>query len=411
VVAAFTAVALVTGMLSLAGAGTAGACEDQQINLPGTARGYVVADDGQYLDGIVTNDTSQSVVPGRVKITWTGKHGRSVDEWICSGPIAPGEWGAFHTEWPKCVPATWTPEVTGYASPADENDKPLPLTVTNGSEATTDDAGARTYTVTVTNPNAFPVSCLDVQAIERDAGSGDFVDTLDTCGAPDSLGAGASADFDVTGASPWDAPLTTDIRVSALEQPTLTMSADTTTPASGAPVTFQIDLSKADGSAATGDRTIKLFWSANGEDWNDYRCYDTDSGHVTALVVPCKAKYFKAVYWGSGDLGSAQSNAIFVAPQALPDAPSAPGVVRRHRAFRVHGRIGAGKAGTGKQVTIVAERKSGSKWIKSASVKTTADTSGGYTKSVKLSSAGTYRIRAYRTGVGYSSYRSLRVTK
>ena len=411
VVAAFTAVALVTGLLSLAGAGTAGACEDQQIKLPGTARGYLVPEDGRYLDGIVTNDTSQSVVPGRVKITWSDKNRHNIEEWVCSGPIAPGEWAAFHAEWPRCVPATWTPVVTGYASPTDEDDKPLSLTVTNISDPTTDDAGLRTYTVTVTNPNDFAVSGIDVNAIERDAATGDFVDTPDSCGAPDSIGAGASAQFDVRGSSPWDGVLAADIRVSALEQPTLTLSADTTAPAAGTPVTFQLDLTQADGAAATGGRTLKLFASRNGEDWNDYRCYDTDSGHVTAVVTPCKPTYFKAVYWGGDDLGWAQSDVIFVSPQPTPSAPSAPGVVHRHRAFRVHGRIGAGKANAGRQVTILAERKSGSKWVASANVKTTADSSGGYTKSVKLSSAGTYRIRAFRAGVGYSSYRSLRVTK
>jgi hypothetical protein len=397
---------LLVGTMSLTGMGTAGACEEQ-IQLPAIARGYD-AGDARYLDGIVTNDTSETVVPAYVKVSWAEGTKKS-DVWICSGPIKPGEWTAFHADWPCGVPSTWTPIVTGYASPSDADDKPLALTVDSIGAAVAGDAGERTFDVTVTNNNAVPVSNLNVVGIERDASSSEFVDALDSCGAPCELAVGESATFDVTGYSPWEAGTTPDLYVTALEQPTITLGASTTSPAYGSPVTFTLSLKFADGSPAIGGRTLKLFSSHDGERWCDYRPYDTDTGTAVALATPGKPTYYKAIYWGGDDLGFAESDVIFVKPQVAVTKPVVPASVRRRHAFRVSGRMCAGdKSGT-KPVVISVERKRGSRWVKATTGTANADSAGRYKKSVKLSSAGTYRIRAYRVGVGYTRYSSLKV--
>ena len=408
--AALMAMVLVVGTMSLTGIGTAGACEDLQIKLPAVARGYDAGDDGRYLDGVVTNDTTSTVVPSYVKISWAESTKHQVEEWICSGPVKPGEYATFHMEWPCGVPATWTPVVTGYASPSDADDKPLEVTIDGVGPASTDDAGVRTYSVTVTNNNEVPVSDFQVTGVERDATSAAFVDALDSC-PPDALDPGESATFDVTGNSPWDAELTTDIHVAALEQPNITLVADTTAPDYGSPVTFTLSLTHSDGTPALGDRTLKLFVSRDGEDWCDYKCVDTDTGTAIAFSTPDRPTYYKAVYWGGDDLGYAESDVIEVTPNVSKTTPQAPSSVRAHKPFFVRGRMCAGATSGTKPVVLITERKKGSKWVKTASTTANADSAGRYKKSVKVSSAGTYRIRAYRAGVGYTAYKSLRVRK
>jgi hypothetical protein len=409
-VTGFVVLTLAAGMMSLTGIGTVGACEEQ-VQLPAIARGYDAGGDGRYLDGMVTNDTTQTLVPACVKITWAESTTRKSEIWICSGPIKPGEWAAFHAEWPCGVPSTWTPEVAGYASPSDAGDKLLSLTVDSLDAPVVGEDGARTYQVTVTNNNAVPVSSVDVVGVERDATSTAFVDALDSCGPPDTLATGESATFEVTGCSPWDAATTPDIRVTALEQPTITLAANTTTPTYGSPVTFTLSLKFADGSPAVGGRTLKLFSSADGKRWCDYRPYETNTGTAVALSTPMRPTYYKAVYWGGDDLGWAQSDVILITPHVAATKPSAPESVRARRAFWVRGRMCAGARSAGKPIVIIAERKRGSHWVKSATAIAKPDSAGRYKKSVKLSSKGTYRIRAYRAGVGYTRYSLLKVKK
>ena len=410
-VAAITAVALVSGMVSLTGVGTAGACEELLVEVPGAAHSYNTAEGCRFVDGIVTNDSTVTLTPAKVKITWAENSHKSIDEWICGGPLAPGQWSAFHLDRPCGVPATWTPIVQGYALPSDPDAKPLAVTIGDVSAPTTDDAGVRSYTVTIKNDNPVAVSSFDVQAIERSVGTTAVVDTLDGCGLPDSLGAGESAQFTLSGSAPWDGALTTDIRITALERPSLALSASTMSPVYGSAVTFSLDLTRADGSAATGCRTLKLFASTDGEEWCDYTCYDTETGSATAVVVPDNPLYFKAIYWGGDDLGFAESDVIYVTPQVVAGAPIVPTKVKARHGFKVWGRISAGARSTANGVTIVVERKRGAAWLKHQWVKATADGTGRYSKTVKLATTGMYRIRAFRAGVGYTPYKSVKVTK
>ncbi|MDR3686178.1 MAG: hypothetical protein P4L93_04385 [Coriobacteriia bacterium] len=408
--AVLMAMVLVVVMMSLTGIGTAGACEDLQIKLPAVARGYDAGEDGRYLDGIVTNNTTATVVPNYVKISWAESTKRQDEEWICSGPIKPGEYAAFHLDWPCGVPATWTPVVTGYASPSDADDKPLAVTVDSIGPATVDGSGVRTYSVTVTNNNAVPMSDFNVTGIERDASSTAFVDTLDSC-PPDSLDPGESSTFDVTGSSPWGTALKPDVDVSGLEQSNIELTADTTTPDYGSPVTFTLSLTQADGTPALGDRTLKLLVSADGDNWCDYKCVDTNTGTAITLSTPDRPTYYKAVYEGGDDLGYSESDPIQVTPNVLKTTPDLPSSVRARKPFFVRGRMCAGATSGTKPVVLITERRHGSKWVKTASTTANTDSAGRYRKSVKLSSAGTYRIRAYRAGVGYTAYKSLKVRK
>jgi hypothetical protein len=188
------------------------------------------------------------------------------------------------------------------------------------------------------------------------------------------------------------------------------MSADTTTPVVGSPVTFTIDLAHGDGSPVTGAQTVKLL-AKSGECWREVDSFDAETGSVQAVVTPNRPTSFKAVFEGDGSLGEARSQTVVVTPQTIDGAPVAPGKVKARHAFKVRGRIDGGADSAGKPVTVIAERKSGSHWSKAASLKTKADSQGRYSASIKLSSAGTYRIRAYRAGVGYSHSKSLQVTK
>jgi hypothetical protein len=401
--------ALVIGTMSLTGAGTAGACEELQVKVSATARGYD-AGDARYLDGIVTNDTTQTLMPTYVKVGWVEDARRTSDEWICSAPLKPGEWTAFHADWPCGIPTTWTPVVSGYAWPSDAEDKMLELTVDSIGPASVGENGSRTYPVRVTNNNSVPVSSLQAVGVERDASTADFVDALVSC-EPDALAVGQSATFDVTGLAPWGNVVSADLHVSALEKPTITLAASTTSPSYGSPVTFTLSLSHADGSAAVGCRTLKLFSSTDGEEWCDYTCYDTGTGTAVGIVTPDAPTYYKAVYWGGDDLGCAESDVVFVTPQVTATTPSVPASVRARRSFKVSGRMSAGAKSKGKPVVIITQRMRGSKVVGSSRVTATADSAGRYKKSVKLTSAGTYRIRAYRAGVGYTRYKTLKVKK
>jgi hypothetical protein len=117
------------------------------------------------------------------------------------------------------------------------------------------------------------------------------------------------------------------------------------------------------------------------------------------------------VYWGGEDLGWTESAVLFAEPKVAITAPYAPSVVHPRRYFAVSGRLNAGLTSAGKSVTLRVDRKSGSRWVNKVKVTLKPDLAGRYKRAVKLSTTGTYRIRAYRPGVGYSPYKTLKVKK
>jgi hypothetical protein len=358
----------------------------------------------------MTNDASVSVVPDRVKIGWDQDAERIDEVWIGGRPLAPGDWTAFHSRWPEDVPTTWTPVFQGLADANGATDHSLALTLGPISEASPTDTFGRTYTANVTNGNSFAVSSLSVIGVERDADTDAFIDTLDAC-APDSIGPGETAEVTFTGMSEWDGTATPDVRVFALEHPTITLSADTLAPYYGSPITFQINLKHSDGTPATGDRTLKIYWSSDGDNWDSYEHYPSTTGSATGQLVPSAPTYYKAVYWGGDDLGWTESAVLFARPRVAITTPYAPPVVRSRKYFSVSGRLSAGLGSLGKPVTLRVDRKSGSRWVNKVKTTVKPDLAGRYKKAVRLSTTGTYRIRAYRPGVGYSPYKSFKVKK
>jgi hypothetical protein len=100
---------------------------------------------------------------------------------------------------------------------------------------------------------------------------------------------------------------------------------------------------------------------------------------------------------------------MLVTPRVANGSPVAPAHVHARRPFAVRGRIGAGAGSSSRRVTIHAEKKVGRRWVRKVKLATTADANGAYRKSLKLTSRGTWRVRAYRSGVGYSKFRTVKV--
>jgi hypothetical protein len=239
----------------------------------------------------------------------------------------------------------------------------------------------------------------------------DFVDTLFSWDIPDSLAPGADAYVRVRGKAPAIGTPVPEMRFTALEQPTITLTPNTLTPVYGTPITFRIDLKRSNGSPATGWRTLKIYHSYDGEnwEWDGYFHQETDTGSVTTQLTPDRPTYYRAVYWGGDDLSEVQGPWMLATPRLAVGAPSTPGSVRAKKLFSVSGLIGAGVKSSGKPVTIYAEKKIGRRWVRKLKVTTAANANGAYKRTLKLTSRGTWRIRAYRSGVGYSKYRTVRV--
>lgn len=409
---ALTGVALVVGLVPLAGAGIAGACEDEEmLSLAVEARTYDGLDGDRYVDGVITNDTSVTVSPNKVKLSFAEDPAKTCDQWIGVGSLAPGEWATFHMDWPCSTPDTWTPSAVEALGWPDDSPARLELTLDNVSVPTTDSNGLRSYTLTVTNPNPFPVADVRVDGRENDDGTGDLVDVLYKC-CPPEIGPGATASFNVVGLSPASAPLDEPvIQVTGLEKPTVTLTADTVSPVYGSPVTFTIEVRHYDGTLATGDRMLKLYSSPDGDDWS-YRYFNTTTGRVLVTAWPDQPTYYKARHYGPNNgLADAYSAKMLVTPKVAAAAPYVPAKVEVRQTFKVKGRLSAGAKSAGKPIKIIAQRKSGSRWVKVGTYKPATDARGNYYKSLKLKKTGKYRIRAYRSGVGYTPYRSVRVIR
>lgn len=408
--AAVTAALFVASIAPLAAPAAAGACEENQIAIAAIARGYD-SPYGRFLDGVVTNDSSVTVTVDRVDIAWAEDADRVDQEWVGCALLAPGEWTTFHDCWPDEVPATWTPNPHGVAYPAgDDAVAPLALQL-DGVTGPVDDEGIRVYTATVTNTATFTVSDVDLVGRELDATSSAFVDSLFSWDMPDSIAPGASVEIPVRGKSPWDGELSAEMRFTALEQPVITLTPSTLQPFYGSPVAMQIDLRHEDGSPVLGEQTVKIFRSIDGQEWRDYKCYETDSGSVSAFVTPERPTYYKAVFWGGDGLGCAESDVVRIEPKVAAIAPTVPSLVHAARPFPVRGRMCAGAKSDGKRVVVFAEKRVGGSWKRRSSFSASANAAGSYRVSVKLASGGTWRIRAFRSGAGYSPYRKLSVRR
>ncbi len=388
------------------------ACEEATVTIPAEARGYLYNPDPRtnlrFVDGMITNDSSVTVKVDKVRVSWAEDADKTSDIWVGCQFLAPNQWTTFHESWPCGIETTWTVDsATAYAYKQTGTTGAINLKLRGVSSPYLED-GMRVYNVSVTNTSSVTVSGVDLVGREMDGGT--FVDTLFSWDLPDEIAPGEDAYLTVRGKAPWPGTPTAEMRFTAVEKSTITLSPDTLAPLYGTPVTFRIELRRADGSLATGGRTLKIYHSYDGEEWEDgYFHESTDGGFVVTQITPDRPTYYRAVYWGGDDLSQAQSEWMLVTPQLANGAPVAPAHVHARRTFSLAGRIGAGARCPSTRVTVYAEKKSGRRWIRRLKLTTTADATGAYKKSLRLTSRGTWRVRAYRTGVGYSKYRTVKV--
>jgi hypothetical protein len=406
---AFTALVLSMAVGMLAVPALAGACEEATVTIPAVARGYVYGSSLRFVDGLVTNDSSVTVKVDKVRVSWAEAPGATSDFWVGDQFLAPGQWTTFHDSWPCGIEPTWTVDsATAYAYKQTGTSGAIALKLRGVSSSPVMDGDMRVWTVSVTNTSSVTVSSVELIGREMDGGT--FVDTLFSWDLPDQIAAGESVYFQVRGKSPWPVEPTAEMRFTAREKPTITLTPDTLSPVYGTPVTFRIELRRSDGSLATGSRTLKIYHSYDGKEWEDgYFHENTNTGFVVTQITPDRPTYYRAVYWGGDDLGQAIGEWMLVTPQLANGAPIAPRHIHARRPFVVTGRIGAGIQCTGNRVTVYAEKKSGRRWVRKVKLAATADANGAYRKSLKLTSRGTWRVRAYRPGVGYSKYRTVTV--
>ncbi len=367
--------------------------------------------ESRYLDGIISNDSTVNVNCPVVQVTWLEDDADRVERaWPRADGMRPGDWTAFHLSWPKSVPSTWTAVVTAGGYRTDRTalrlqvedplalggDKLSALTVDPGSEM-------RSYVATVTNTAAFPVSSIELIGGEWEGGT--FVDAVWSWDEPSVLQPGESEQIQFHAKAPTAGTPEPDIFVEARERPVITLRADTLAPYYGSAITFTLKLTDVGGAPITGGRTLKLFYSADKQCWN-YVPQQTDTGTAVIKFVPDKPLYFKALYWGDDRYGMTESAIVKAVPRVANTDPDAPEKVEVGRKFKVHGRVCGGAKSAGKPVYLRLYRYSHArdKWVYKGSVKTTADSAGRYTRSLRLSSRGSWKMRTYRAGVGYSGY-------
>lgn len=412
-----TALLLAVVLVPLTGTGVALACADLPLDTE-----YVVYDglDGKrYIDGVITNDTSVTVQPENVQITFTEEPGETHDGWISADPLAPDERVTFHVDWPSSAVDTWTPSVVGFGYKTTAA-RALPLTIESVSAPATEGAGWRTYTLSIYNPNAFPVGDIRAFGTERDGRT--LLDTVEGVCLPCELGAQQRTDIEVSGLASSAVTPVLETSVTAYELPTVTISADTLNPLYGSQLTLTVELRHSDGTLVTGPRTLKLLTNDGGgeecasqparsvqcgDNWT-YRWTTTTTGRAVFTALPTGPTYYKGAYWEGNGFASAESDEIYVVPRVAASAPTAPSSVRVGRSFKVKGRMNSGAKCVGKPIKVIAERRVGSRWVKKISQSAQRDTSGNYYKSIKLNRSGKYRVRAYRSGVGYSKAKLVR---
>lgn len=419
--AVFTTLLLTAVMVPLTGVSTALACGNIRL-----ATEFVVYDgvDGKrYIDGVITNNTSSTVEPDYIEVTSTVEPGETYHAYFVGDPLEPGHSTTFHVLWPSDAPTGGTPGVVGLAVESSEPEA-LPLTVNSVSAATTEAPdGRRAYEVTVTNPNAFPMSDIVAFGTERDGGA--LVDALD--GDCDEFDALEERTITLYGMAPSTASLTPSITVTGYERPTVTIAADSLSPLYGSKVTLTVELRRHDGSLVTGLHTLKLvgqekrdlagvsggrgFTSGRAAQCNDtwtYQYAQTTTGRAVFYAYPIAPTYYSGYYHKSAGLAGASSDDIYVVPRVAAAAPTVPSSVKVGKYFKVKGRMYSGVRCIGKPVQVIVQRRIGSNWVTTKKYTASRDIHGNYKKSIKLTRSGKYRIKAYRSGVGTSKAKLVR---
>ena len=369
---------------------------------------------GRYLDGIISNDSTVNVNCPVVQVAWLEDTDRVDSVWPRADGMEPGRWTAFHLSWPCDVPTDWTPVVSAAGYQTDRSALRLrvddPVEVGDGMSAATvaPESDMRSYVATVTNDAAFPVSSIELIGAEWDGDT--FVDATFSWCEPEVLAPGQSAQIEFHAKAPTAGTPVPDVFVEARERPTITLDADTLSPYYGSPITFTLSLTNANGDPILGWRTLKLFYSVDKKGWK-YVPQQTESGVAVVRFTPDRPLYFKALYWGDSQYGMTESAVVQATPRVVRTTPTAPSRVEPDHKFKVSGRISAGAKSAGKPVYVRTYRYSHTygKWIFKGSVKATPDAAGRYTRSLSLPKRGSWKLRAYRYGAGFSKYEYVKV--
>jgi hypothetical protein len=360
---------------------------------------------GRFIDGMIYNATTQTVVCPWVRVTWSPGHEDIA--WPETGRLSTGDWTTFHFAWPGDVPVTAVPVLEAFSEPG--TDGRVELTVGTPTGPVRDpETGKRTWEVSVTNGSAVTVSGIELFGAEFLYGS--FHDALFESSGPESLAPGASATYSLYGKNPTPGAVNIAyLAAFGYEQPVITLAVSSTAPASGDPVWFRMELRDSGGALITGGRTLKLYSSVDGSDWYKDQYVSTDTGVAYLALVPGGPTFYRATFWGDGRYGSAHSAPVHVVPVGGPPAPVTPDLAKSRKYFWVSGSMRAETPAASQLVTVRCYRKIGRRWALKARFTATADQYGEYAKRVTLRQRGTYRIRAYRPGIGYSAYRYMRV--
>jgi len=372
---------------------------------------------GRYLDGIISNESTVNVNSPVVEVTWLEDAERVDKVWPRADGMLPGQWTAFHLCWPEDVPAEWTPIVSAAGYQTDRTALRLrvdAISEASGgevSEATYEEPAepdSRSYVATVTNDADFPVSSIELVGAEWDGET--FVDATFASCEPEVLAPGQSAQIEFFGKAPSDGSPVPDIFVEARERPSITLDADNLTPYYGTPITFTLKLSDGAGDPIVGWRTLKLFYSADKKCWK-YVPRETQTGTAVVKFAPDKPLYFKALFWGDDQYGMTESAIVRAVPKVANAAPDAPSAVEEDHAFKVTGRMSAGAKSAGALVYVKMYRYSRTKgqWVYKGCAKATPDAAGRYVRSLNLPTTGSWKLRGYRSGVGYSRYEYVKV--
>jgi len=365
---------------------------------------------GILIDGIILNDSGTTIDCVRVKAAWPS--GQTAEGWP-AGELEPGEWTAFHIEWPDGLPTSaGLPVVTASGSPGTfthyDLDYTPPVLVSEPG------AGYRTWVTTVTNPeaNGVPVSSIEIAGYEQDDESALVDCVMAWLPCEDGLAPGESAEveFHAKNMSATSTVSVTALRITGKEQPVVTLSYDTLTPAIGQAIQLRVDLKTFDGVPITGSRTLKVYYSTDGgKNWSHKYC-TTETGFAVIPLAIDKPTLLKAWFWGDSEYGAAGGGIVAATPRNATMLLAAPSAVRVNRQFKVRGVLKrGGTTGNGRTVTVQAYKRVGSRWALKTSYRAYPTASGSYVRSMSLRSRGQWKLRAYRAGVGYTPYRYVRV--
>lgn len=373
---------------------------------------------GRYIDGIVVNETTRTVNASQFVAKWAEAPARVDEGWI-SGTLSPGEWTTFRMCWPLGVPSSWTPTATAGGWNADR-DWEIPLRVESvtpvspagvsqardggrdGARGAPWVAPQRSYVATITNDSSVTVSAIEVQGVERVDGT--FLDAVFAGCAPDFLEPGESAQIEFFGKAETTGTPVVEVVAWGKERPVITLSADDLRPYYGSPIALRMELRTGAGNLITGQRTLKIYYFTEALGWR-YTHYGTTTGVVVANKWPEDPTDYRATFWGDDRWGETHSAVLHASPRDIAKI-DVPDEVRAESYFKARGRMNGGADSAGKAVELRTYRYSTvyKKWVAKGTYTTTADKAGGFYRSIALGRSGRWRVRAWRTGVGYTPY-------